>query len=60
MESDCLGSNPGTARMLNLPIKLLEPGVSVVAQWVTNLISIQEDVGSIPGPAQGVKDPALL
>ena len=46
--------------MLNLPIKLLEPGVSVVAQWVTNLISIQEDVGSIPGPAPGVKDPALL
>jgi len=35
-------------------------GVPVVAQWVKNPASIHEDVSLIPGPAQWVKDLALL
>ena len=35
-------------------------GVSVAAQWLTNLTRNHEVVGSMPGLAQGVKDLALL
>ena len=35
------------------------PGVPAVAQWVNNLTSIQEDVGSIPGLTQRVKGSSI-
>ena len=35
-------------------------GVLTVVQWVKNSTSVHEDVGSIPGLTQQVKDPPLL
>ena len=53
---------PSAAPMKPLPsfgVKIKHRGLPVVAQQVTNPTSIHEDVGSMPGLAQWVKDPAL-
>ena len=41
-------------------IKSVILGVPAMAQWLTNPTSIHKDVGLSPGPAQCIKDPALL
>ena len=41
-------------------IERYKVGVPFSAQLLMNWTRIHEDAGSIPGPAQRVKDPALL
>ena len=55
-----LSYDPAISLLGISPDKTIIQGVPIVAQWVTNLTSVHEDTGSIPGLAQWIKDLALL
>lgn len=40
-------------------LKTVPLGVPIIAEWLTNLTSIHEDVGSVPALLSELKDPAL-
>ena len=48
-----------TGTQVVIKLKEISGGVPVLAQWLTHLTRNHEVVGSIPGLAQGVGDPAL-
>jgi len=54
-----LPNSPHALRTFYIKLRMLNTGVPVVAQWLTNPTRNHEVAGSIPAVAQWVKDPAL-